>query len=128
MDFPPLRAAALAVAAVVLLASACGDDSTSGPIYSVDATPLVSATPTIPPAASANAGSPSAPATAPATMKLTSPAFAEGANIPSEYSCDGKSSSPEIAWTGAPTGAKAFALVLHDPDAPQSGGFTHWVL
>jgi len=124
----PVRFAAFAVIAVLLFASACGNDSPKGPVYSVDATPQISSTPTVPPATSTTAAGPSASATAPATMKLTSPAFVDGANIPPEYSCDGKSSSPEIAWTGAPAAAKAFALVLHDPDAPRSGGFTHWVL
>jgi Raf kinase inhibitor-like YbhB/YbcL family protein len=30
--------------------------------------------------------------------------------------------------TGAPSGAKSFALILNDPDAPMPGGFTHWVM
>jgi Raf kinase inhibitor-like YbhB/YbcL family protein len=28
----------------------------------------------------------------------------------------------------APAGAKSFVLIMHDPDAPMPGGFTHWVL
>jgi Raf kinase inhibitor-like YbhB/YbcL family protein len=63
-----------------------------------------------------------------ATFTLTSDAFANNALIPSEYSCDGKSSSPPLKWTGAPPAAKAFALVMHDPDAPRAGGVTHWLV
>ena len=35
--------------------------------------------------------------------------------------------SPELAWSGVPEGTKAFAIVVHDPDAPLVDGFTHWV-
>lgn len=61
------------------------------------------------------------------TFELTSPAFANGGIIPVEYSCNGKNESPQLAWTGAPTGTKSFALILEDPDAP-SGLFVHWIL
>jgi len=67
--------------------------------------------------------SPSAP---PATLQLTSPAFAEGANIPAAYTCDGKNISPPLAWSGVPQGARALALIVEDPDAPL-GTYTHWV-
>ena len=36
-------------------------------------------------------------------------------------------SSPQLSWSGAPEGTKAFAIVVHDPDAPLVDGFTHWV-
>jgi Raf kinase inhibitor-like YbhB/YbcL family protein len=58
-------------------------------------------------------------------LALRSDAFEEGGEIPSRYSCDGEGMSPPIEWSGAPSGTKAFALVVHDPDA---GGFIHWVL
>ena len=35
---------------------------------------------------------------------------------------------PEFSWKDAPAETKSFALVLHDPDAPRAGGFTHWIL
>lgn len=65
-----------------------------------------------------------------AAFSLTSPAFTEGANIPSKFTCDAGQShpSPALAWKDAPAGAKSFALIMHDPDAPMPGGFTHWVL
>ena len=61
-------------------------------------------------------------------MLLTSSAFPEGAEIPSYYTGEGENASPELSWQDAPRQTKSFALVVHDPDAPVSGGFTHWVL
>jgi hypothetical protein len=61
------------------------------------------------------------------TFKLDSPAFAEGANIPTAFSCEGQDQSPELRWRDAPASARSFALIMDDPDAP-SGTFTHWTL
>jgi hypothetical protein len=61
-------------------------------------------------------------------MKLTSPAFIHGAAIPKKFTCEGQDISPELSWTDVPKEAACFALVLHDPDAPRAGGFTHWVI
>jgi hypothetical protein len=58
-------------------------------------------------------------------MNLTSSAFTDGGAIPAEHTCDGAGTSPPLAWTDVPDGAKAFAVVVTDPDA---GGFVHWVL
>jgi len=60
-------------------------------------------------------------------FKITSTAFQEGKEIPKRFTCDGENVSPPLAWTGAPAGTKAFALILDDPDAP-SGLFTHWIV
>jgi len=61
-------------------------------------------------------------------MKLTSQAFSPGGSIPKRFTCEGQDISPELSWTDAPKEAKSFALILHDPDAPKKGGFTHWVV
>ena len=58
-------------------------------------------------------------------FELTSTAFAEGGQIPSDYTCDGGDSPPPLAWSGAPAGTAEFALVMDDPDAR---GFVHWVV
>ena len=65
-----------------------------------------------------------------AAFTLTSPAFMEGANIPSKFTCDAgqTSPSPALAWKDAPASTKSFVLIMHDPDVPMPGGFTHWVL
>ena len=60
-------------------------------------------------------------------MQLTSVEFQEGAEIPAKFTSDGDNVSPELSWKDAPPTAKSFVLVMHDPDAPREGGFTHWV-
>lgn len=61
------------------------------------------------------------------TFTLTSAAFAEGAPIPREHTCDGNDTAPPLAWSGAPAGVLTFALIADDPDAP-GGVWVHWVL
>ena len=63
----------------------------------------------------------------PMAFTLTSSAFTEGAPIPAKHTCDGADVSPPLAWSGAPSGAAAFALIMDDPDAP-AGTWVHWVL
>ena len=62
-----------------------------------------------------------------ADLKITGPAFDHHQRIPDKHSGDGEDVSPELMWSGAPEGTKAFAIVVHDPDAPLVDGFTHWV-
>lgn len=59
-------------------------------------------------------------------MKLSSPAFADGAVIPMRYTCTGDDVSPPLAWSDTPAGAKSLALIVDDPDAP-AGTWVHWV-
>lgn len=63
----------------------------------------------------------------PTALVVRSPAFREGAAIPRRYTCEGSDRSPPLAWSGAPAGTGAFALVVEDPDAP-GGAFIHWVV
>lgn len=45
------------------------------------------------------------------------------------FGCEGENVSPALSWRGAPKGAKSFALLVHDPDAPTGGaGWWHWVV
>ena len=60
----------------------------------------------------------------PVTFSLASPAFADGTAIPRKYTCDSADVSPPLAWSGAPAGTAAYALLVTDPDAR---GFVHWV-
>jgi Raf kinase inhibitor-like YbhB/YbcL family protein len=66
------------------------------------------------------------------TLTLRSPAFAAGAAIPAEYTCDGANHSPPLEWSGAPAGTRSFAFILDDPDAPDPKApkttWVHWVL
>jgi Raf kinase inhibitor-like YbhB/YbcL family protein len=64
---------------------------------------------------------------APASITLSSPAFAPGGTIPSAYTCSGRGISPPLRWDGLPAGTRELALELIDPDAP-GGPFVHWAL
>lgn len=60
-------------------------------------------------------------------LKLTSRSFGNGGNIPKQFTRDGADVSPALEWTGGPAGAKSYALIADDPDAP-AGTWVHWVL
>ena len=61
------------------------------------------------------------------TVRISSPAFLNGARIPRRYTCDGADVAPPLEWSGLPDGSKSVAIICEDPDAP-SGPFTHWLL
>jgi Raf kinase inhibitor-like YbhB/YbcL family protein len=58
-------------------------------------------------------------------VRLESPAFGEGGEIPKRFSCDGDDVSPALSWRGVPSGTKELALVMEDPDADR---FVHWTV
>ena len=60
-------------------------------------------------------------------FKLFSNAFSDGGRIPTLHSCQGADVSPSLEWSGEPAGARSYALVVDDPDAP-AGTWTHWLL
>ena len=68
------------------------------------------------------------------TFNLESPDIKGKAKIAEEqvfngFGCSGKNVSPALKWSAAPKGAKSFALLVHDPDAPTGGaGWWHWVV
>lgn len=59
---------------------------------------------------------------------ITSNAFKNNSVIPSKYSCEGEGINPPLHISALPAGTQSLALILHDPDAPMKGGFTHWVM
>lgn len=58
-------------------------------------------------------------------LTLSSSAFGNEQAIPDRYSRDGGNISPPVEWEGAPAGARSYALIVEDPDAPK-GTFRHW--
>jgi Raf kinase inhibitor-like YbhB/YbcL family protein len=66
-----------------------------------------------------------------AGLTLSSTAFADNAKIPDHYSCAfdhkaGRDVSPPLAWTGAATGVKGYAIVLRD--VANGGDKVHWAI
>jgi Raf kinase inhibitor-like YbhB/YbcL family protein len=61
-------------------------------------------------------------------ITITSPAFVHGGVIPPKYTAEGEDISPELRFANMPSGTRELALVCHDPDAPLTDGFTHWVV
>lgn len=64
-------------------------------------------------------------------FKLSSTSIVEGGQLPSSivfkgFGCDGGNLSPQLSWSGAPEGAKSFAITAYDPDAPTGSGWWHW--
>jgi len=60
-------------------------------------------------------------------MRIKSNDFEEGGDIPSGFTCDGEDISPHLKWEEVPEGAKSFALIVDDPDAPMET-WVHWLL
>ncbi|HYA66320.1 MAG TPA: YbhB/YbcL family Raf kinase inhibitor-like protein [Burkholderiaceae bacterium] len=65
-------------------------------------------------------------------LQLSSSAFAHGASIPRQFTCEGADRSPPLAWSGVPTTARSLVLIVDDPDAPDPAApkmtWVHWVL
>jgi Raf kinase inhibitor-like YbhB/YbcL family protein len=68
----------------------------------------------------------------PMSLSLTSPAFTHEGSIPRRNTCEGEDVAPALGWSGAPPGTASFALIVHDPDAPDPNAptmdYVHWVL
>jgi Raf kinase inhibitor-like YbhB/YbcL family protein len=67
------------------------------------------------------------------SMTLTSTDIKEGGTIANEqvfkgFGCTGGNVSPELSWSGAPSGTKSLAVSIYDPDAPTGSGWWHWVV
>ena len=60
-------------------------------------------------------------------IRITSPAFEEGGNIPAKFTCNGANVNPALHIEQAPAEAKSLVLIVDDPDAP-GGLFTHWLV
>ena len=81
------------------------------------------------------AQSPAAPAPtdAAAGFTLSSTDISAGGPIAEQqvfngFGCKGGNVSPALSWSNPPAGARSFALLMHDPDAPTGSGWWHWVV
>lgn len=65
------------------------------------------------------------------SLEVSSSLFTEGGSIDASAahsSAGGANQSPPLSWSDGPEGTAAFALACHDPDAPTTVGFTHWMV
>ncbi len=66
---------------------------------------------------------------APATLSVTSPAFADGQPIPDLFGAEGQNISPALRWTPGPAGTQSYVVMMEDPDVPAKlKPFVHWTL
>jgi Raf kinase inhibitor-like YbhB/YbcL family protein len=64
----------------------------------------------------------------PLVMTVTSPEFGPGIPIPQQYTCFARHpQTPPLAWSGAPSGTKALALVMDDAGAPITP-YIYWIV
>lgn len=78
-------------------------------------------------APSVNAGTTIAPVVSSA-FTLTSPAFANGARLPEEFTCKGNDQSPPLSWINPPPNTQTFALVLTTSKAGRPSPNVEWVV
>jgi len=60
-------------------------------------------------------------------MRLTSSAIGADGRIAARQSAYGRNLSPPLAWTRV-AGARSYAVILEDPDAPGAHPFVHWLI
>ncbi len=65
-------------------------------------------------------------------FSVTSTSYQDGSEVPQKFTCQGGDASPQLAWTGVPTGTKSLAIIVDDPDAPDPAKpertYVHWVV
>jgi len=66
-------------------------------------------------------------------LTVSSTSIQHNARLPEEHVFDGWGQSggnvsPQLSWSGAPSGTKGYAVTCFDPDAPTPSGFWHWLL
>ncbi|TKD52044.1 YbhB/YbcL family Raf kinase inhibitor-like protein [Sphingomonas baiyangensis] len=62
------------------------------------------------------------------SIRLASPAFADGARLPERFTADGAGISPPLFWTGLPPETVRVALLVEDADAPTPSPLVHAVV
>lgn len=60
-------------------------------------------------------------------LDVRSRAFSDHADIPAQYTCDGRNVNPPLTIAAIPKEAKSLALIIDDPDAP-AGTWLHWLV
>ncbi len=68
-----------------------------------------------------------------ASFSLTSSDLHEGEKLAMPqvsgiFGAGGQDQSPQLSWSGFPSGTKSFVVTMYDPEAPTVGGFWHWAV
>src|SRR3989442_13570141 len=68
-----------------------------------------------------------------AAFSLTSSDLREGEKlampqVSGVFGAGGQDKSPQLSWSGFPSGTKSFVVTMYDPEAPTVGGFWHWAV
>jgi Raf kinase inhibitor-like YbhB/YbcL family protein len=68
-----------------------------------------------------------------AAFTLTSESVTDGEPLPNAQvggilGAGGDDISPQLQWSGFPSGTASFAVTVLDPDAPTASGFWHWAV
>ena len=64
----------------------------------------------------------------PASLALSSPAFADQARLPERFTADGAGVSPPLVWGDPPEGTARLALLVEDADAPTPQPLVHAIV
>lgn len=66
------------------------------------------------------------------SVQVSSDAFADGQDIPVEFTCGGEAISPPLKWSSSPANARSWVLLMTDDDLPAARfrlfQIVHWVL
>ena len=68
-----------------------------------------------------------------ASFSLTSSDLKEGEKlampqVSGVFGAGGQDTSPQLSWSGFPSGTKSFVVTMVDPEAPTVLGFWHWAV
>mgnify|MGYP000166421420 CR=1 FL=1 len=66
------------------------------------------------------------------SMKIQSPEFENGVDIPPRFTCDGENINPSLNFLDIPENTKSFTLIVEDHDVPKNiradGLWDHWII
>ena len=68
-----------------------------------------------------------------ASFSLASSDLEEGGTLKTPqvsgiFGAGGQDMSPQLSWSGFPSGTRSFAVTMFDPEAPTVSGFWHWAV
>ncbi|MER3496539.1 MAG: YbhB/YbcL family Raf kinase inhibitor-like protein [Armatimonadota bacterium] len=65
---------------------------------------------------------------APMNLTVSSASSKSGATIPLVHSDYGDRKSPQLAWSGVPSGTKSIVVLCEDPDSFSPKPYAHWLV